>query len=95
MQHKDAYQVVIDIHPGRSDPACAEPIALGGQVLLVGGTAGIGDEKRRLGAPLRAGPGRHRAATSDSGGSRSLTGTGSRTGQGYFTGDRLVPECLT
>ncbi|MGH3612434.1 MAG: hypothetical protein ACRDRK_07505 [Pseudonocardia sp.] len=39
-----------------------EAVVLGGEVLLVGGTACIADEKRRHGAPPEVGPARHDAA---------------------------------
>lgn len=43
--------VVVDVDPDRGDAQCCQCFALDGEVLFVGGTPGVTDEKRRHDAP--------------------------------------------
>ena len=52
-----AGQAVVDVDPLRRHPHSAQRVALGGQVLGVGGATGVPDEQRAHGAPpWSAGP---------------------------------------
>ncbi|MGI8418377.1 MAG: hypothetical protein ACR2P2_19705 [Nakamurella sp.] len=54
---------MIDVYTGGGDAQRSQCVALGGEVLLVGGAAGVPDEKRRHGAPPDEWMGRRGAAT--------------------------------
>ncbi len=70
-----AGQPVINIDTGGGDAQPSQCVTLGREVLLVGGTAGVPDEKRRHGAPPEYWPGRRGAATRGNDGSRYLQHT--------------------
>ncbi len=76
---------MIDVDASRIDAEREQPVALGGQILRVGGYPGVADQQRRHGAPPQAGRSRRSGA--------SVTGDGrSRYPRTVITTDR--PACL-
>ena len=76
--------VVVDVDPDRGDAQCCQCFALDGEVLFVGGTPGVTDEKRRHDAPSNTGPARSQRC--------SVTGSGKNPLHPVQRNDRHTQE---